>query len=59
MRFIAVHAWLERRYGACDGSAVAEFSWAGVNKATNAAAAAGSCSATPGASLATSSYHRR
>lgn len=32
MRFIAVHAWLDVRYGAREGSAVAEFSWEGVDE---------------------------
>ena len=32
MRFIAVRAWLDVRYGARDGSAVAEFSWEGVDE---------------------------
>ena len=32
MRFIAVHAWLDVRYGARDGVPIAEFSWEGVDE---------------------------
>jgi hypothetical protein len=32
MRFIAVRAWLDVRYGARDGGPLAEFSWEGVDE---------------------------
>ena len=32
MRFIAVRAWLDVRYGTRDGSPVAEFSWEGIDE---------------------------
>lgn len=32
MRFIAVRAWLDVRYGTRDGSPIAEFSWEGLDE---------------------------
>ena len=55
MRFVAVVAWLDVRYGARSGSPIAEFSWEGVDKAINARDADGSRSEPPDASSATSS----